>query len=215
MRNANILALGGALTLASAVSAGAADVGRSNSGNFGTPNFTRSVAGTDWSGAYAGVTLGYGAASFGSSATVSAGTGWLGGGYVGYNMQTPSNWVFGLEADALWSGIGGTSGVKSADLDFLSTLRLRTGMSIDRFLVYGTAGLAMARVDLDDNILARSRTHWGASIGAGIETMINRNLTGRVEYDYVGLGGGSFALNTNYSTAPSATMLKAGLGVKF
>jgi outer membrane immunogenic protein len=62
----------------------------------------------------------------------------IGGVHIGYNWQRPDSlFVFGVEGD-----------LDFADrLDFLATLRARLGIGLDRFLIYGTAGVAFASFD--------------------------------------------------------------------
>jgi outer membrane immunogenic protein len=59
---------------------------------------------------------------------------------------------------------------------------------MDRFLVYGTGGLAYGRGDLAMGGLKNEQTHLGWTIGAGFEAMIAPNITARLEYLYADLG---------------------------
>jgi outer membrane immunogenic protein len=59
---------------------------------------------------------------------------------------------------------------------------------MDRYLVYGTAGLAYGRGDVAAGGLSNEQTHLGWTIGAGVEVMIAPNITARLEYLYADLG---------------------------
>jgi outer membrane immunogenic protein len=89
--------------------------------------------------------------------------GFTGGGQIGYNYQIGS-FVIGAEADIQWADTGnnqsvvfvpapGFSGVflpgdfSSNAPDWFGTLRARLGFAVDRFLIYGTAGLAYTEDD--------------------------------------------------------------------
>lgn len=162
-----------------------------------------------WTGPYAGLLAGYGWANFNDGGTT--GAGWLAGGYVGYNVQGPSNWVYGLEADAMWSGIAG-SNLNSDRINYLATLRPRIGYAFGDFLLYGTGGLAVGGVTTN-NGGAASATHVGWTAGAGIEAALTSNLVGRVEYNYVDLGSKTYS--NGVTAAPTASIVKAGIGFKF
>src|SRR3954463_5026811 len=71
----------------------------------------------NWTGFYAGLNAGYGwgrqTTTFGGIAAGSISEradGFIGGGQIGYNWQTPANWVFGVEADIQGSGMKRTTG---------------------------------------------------------------------------------------------------------
>ena len=89
----------------------------------------------------------------------------------------------------------------TAEMYWLATTRLRAGVAFDRFLVYGTGGLAFAHIDLDGrfrrdfdvdldngfheesgNRDGEIETGW--TIGAGVEAAFTDNLTARLGYLY-------------------------------
>lgn len=92
----------------------------------------------------------------------------IGGGHVGFNWQSPSNWVFGVEGDANFSD----------DFDYLASVRGRLGYAFGRTLVYGTGGAAFAGFNdfIDDE------TGWVA--GGGFETKVRDNMSLGVEALY-------------------------------
>lgn len=163
-----------------------------------------------WAGPYAGVLAGYGWADFHDGAGTT-GNGWLAGGYLGYNWQFDP-WVTGLEVDAMWSGISGSSGGVSDRLNYLTTVRGRLGVAYDNFLIYGTGGFAMAGGRTNNGSTATA-THTGWVIGAGVEAALTQNVTGRIEYNYVDLNTKTYG--NGVTSSPNAHLVKIGLGVKF
>ena len=142
------------------------------------------------------------------------GSNFLGGLQAGVNAQFGPI-VVGVEGDVSWTKIDGafrstssslggaitTAEGVSTNLDWLATLRGRLGWAFDRFLVYGTGGVAFGGVDGAGDItvtivntgtlsLAASdrRTHVGWAAGAGVEGIITPNITAKVEYLYADLG---------------------------
>lgn len=102
----------------------------------------------------------------------------IGGAHAGFNLQTPSSWVIGVEGDVNFAD----------DIDYLASLRGRLGYAFGRTLLYGTGGVAFAGFDNaafeDDNA-----TGWVA--GGGIETKVRDNLSLGLEalyYDFDDVG---------------------------
>jgi outer membrane immunogenic protein len=170
------------------------------------PNYDQSF---NWTGPYAGLLAGYGWTDFRDGGTT--GSGWLAGGYIGYNIQSPANWVYGIEADAMWSGISGNN-LNTDSIDYLATLRPRIGYAFGDFMLYGTGGLAVAGVTTTSGSTA-SATHVGWTVGGGVEAALTSNIVGRVEYNYVDLGSQSYS--NGVTAAPTASIVKAGIGFKF
>lgn len=92
--------------------------------------------------------------------------------------------IFGLPAS--------TTADFDVDVDYLATLRGRAGVAIDRFMVYGTGGLAFTSVDLDYSVPGATFTttsdddlQVGYAVGGGVEGLITENLTAKLEYLYV------------------------------
>jgi len=142
------------------------------------------VAGYDWSGFYAGVNFGYGwhdpKNTIGGDVDDGAGagvvnalfnvdsitnavypvngrtSGALGGLQAGFNWQSASRWLVGIETDLQLSGVRGGSSIADPPpglvlfalstnrrLDWFGTLRGRFGVAVaDQLLLYGTGGLA-------------------------------------------------------------------------
>lgn len=164
-----------------------------------------------WTGFYAGLDLGWlsnqasadellwTGVGLNTSTTVN---GIIGGGHLGYNWQY-QQLVLGVETDV--SGVGGSRTVSfgiyavpdtfSSRINWLSTFRGRLGVAFDEWLVYGTAGWAVAGVhntrngNFDGNfVVDNSKTKSGFVWGGGVERMFAPNWTGRLEAFAVDLG---------------------------
>jgi outer membrane immunogenic protein len=152
-----------------------------------------------WQGFYVGLNAGYG---FGRSSwtdtvtQVSTGkfnvTGAMAGGTVGYNLQF-GGWILGIEADAGWSNIKGSTatnciGPCETSNEWLGTARGRIGYAFDRFLPYVTGGAAFGGIKATVAGLGFSDTAVGWAGGGGLEYAFGDRWTAKVEYLYVDLG---------------------------
>ena len=123
------------------------------------------ASGMDWSGAYAGVQLGY--ADIDSNGAGLDGDGMLGGIHAGYRWDM-GNFIAGAEVD--WDSADVDLGNPVAGtLDDVARLKLIAGTEFGRSLIYGTVGVAhanatVAGVDLSDN---------GWFLGAGLDYAVN------------------------------------------
>ncbi|HJT31946.1 MAG TPA: outer membrane beta-barrel protein [Pirellulales bacterium] len=121
----------------------------------------------NWSGFYFGLNGGYG---FGSSkwstGTLSTGTfdtsGGLIGPTIGANFQT-GQFVFGVEGDLDWVTLSGRTSSAPCPTtcqttnNYVATARGRVGWAFDRFLVFGTGGVAFSDIKGNVTGVARSR----------------------------------------------------------
>ena len=156
--------------------------------------------------------------------------GFIGGIQGGYNWQT-GRFLLGIEADFQGSaqkgdvtvcsiagcGAGSAIGIASHSLKWFGTVRPRVGfLATERWLVYGTGGLAYGRFDSDyvsgvgTSIVAAStsKTRTGWTAGAGSEVKIDKNWSVKFEYIYMDLGRsganlGSGASNTTITVTPT------------
>jgi outer membrane immunogenic protein len=155
-------------------------------------------------------------------------SGAVGGVHAGYNFQSGQA-VFGVEADLELTGIdskvdlAGSAGFtgyglnSTTSVDFQGSLRGRVGFALfERMMLYGTAGLAFAGLEnkyaatlppgnvfgvpAGTTIATFSDTHWGWTVGAGVEYALMSNWTARFEYRYA-----NFSAYEN-----AATLLAAG-----
>jgi outer membrane immunogenic protein len=121
----------------------------------------------DWSGCYLGAE---GGGSRGRSQQIAAAGAFAGlpitggfdlnGGLAGFtfgcNLQY-NNFVFGIEDDVFWTNLHGSAGdqppfnttaTNQISESWVNTVRPRVGYAFDRFMVYGTAGVALARTQV-------------------------------------------------------------------
>ena len=180
-------------------------------------------------------------------------TGFVGGGQIGYNWQVAPSWIVGGEADFNAFALKDTFNANLAtpiagpqithtnvESNWLFTFRGRAGYAFDRWLVYGTGGLAVANVNFEqsnpypafplsssDNFSA-STTRTGWTAGAGVEYIFVHNWSLKAEYLYVDLGSISgTSSTTGYANVAAlvththqtddfrANIVRVGLNYKF
>jgi opacity protein-like surface antigen len=85
---------------------------------------------------------------------------------------------------------------------WLSTYRGRLGYAQQNWMVYATAGGALARVENNfagpPGQLSEKHWHWGWTVGGGVEMRLTPDWSAKVEYLYVGLQDKSY-----FSPAPN------------
>ena len=166
----------------------------------------------NWTGFYVGAHGGY---AWGSGAGVSP-DGFVGGVQAGYNYQVSPNGVLGLETDISATSIDGKSSALKYGIDYLGTIRVRAGYSIDRVLLYATGGAAYGRGDLNIAGLSNTQFHWGWTLGGGVEAMVTPNVSARLEYLYVDLAKETYQsvggpMNVGYTSG----IVRGGLNYRF
>lgn len=177
----------------------------------------------DWSGAYAGALIGGAWSQFDTAYGVGSrsidANGFNFGVLGGINTQM-NNFVFGVEIDAALSTLDDSAVIAgtpvTATNDWVSTLRGRAGVTFDRYLVYGTAGLAAGNVEISS--FAGSESNWelGWTIGAGIEAALSDNFTARAEYLYTDLGEATgTAGGIPFSSEFTSHGIRAGVTYRF
>jgi outer membrane immunogenic protein len=163
-----------------------------------------------WTGFYVGADVGYGWGKSTGSLTTNVfssavpyniqPSGVLGGGFVGANYQI-NQFVLGVEAD--WQAadlrdrvdnLPGAYTVFSKVRDY-GSVRGRLGIAFDRFLIFGTGGVAWGSwttsfagtnaPTFDTNNVSG---HAGWTAGAGLEYAFTDNWIGKAEYRYTDLG---------------------------
>jgi outer membrane immunogenic protein len=181
-----------------------------------TPQAYSPAPAYSWTGPYVGGILGYGWGTGTSPTGNITADDWLGGLYAGYNFQADQNWVAGVEGDVLFNGMAGTNaGGFGVDNPWDATLRLRAGYAYDRFLFYGTGGLAVGAVTASETGFSQSATHVGWTLGAGIEAAVTSNVTARAEYRYTDLGSQATGNPNGNSVGFTSNALLLGVGMKF
>lgn len=203
----------------------------------------------NWNGCYVGGQVGYGwgndrdnetalasgAPSPYSPATSAMPNGFLGGGYGGCNWQPwASHFVFGVEADAEWGNVRGSTnfGNTGTPADYYQSqigaqaaIRGRIGYTFDRLLLYVAGGVAFADVNEHDVLAGagltddNSTTAAGWTVGLGADYAFTPNWIGRVEYRYSDFGTFSYTPITfpayveNHRLTENAVL--TGLAYKF
>ena len=149
-----------------------------------------------------------------------------GGLHVGYNEALSSRLVLGADADiafpgffedgAVSSGIQAQGSTVSEKIDYVSTLRGRLGYAVDRWLIYGTGGLALSQARFIDSSASINdqdkivRPGW--VLGAGAEFAFAPGWTARVEYlyDQLGQAGVTFPSGTGVRLMSDVHTLRLG-----
>jgi outer membrane immunogenic protein len=191
----------------------------------------------NWTGFYMGANLGghflrdeIGTTSFGfvGSGVVDASTGTslspngvIAGLQIGYNWHVGRMFV-GLEFDANWlSGSASRSlsfgpplnpadaMTNASKAQFLTTVRPRVGVVLDRWLIYATGGLAVETFITNDTFtftgatnltgIDKRSTRTGETVGLGVEYAVLDSWTLKAEYLYLNYGGAD-------TTIPSASI---------
>ena len=172
---------------------------------------------TTWTGSYVGVS---GGGAWGSAVVRNDTTGVdqtphvdLSGGIIGitsgFNVQN-GNVVLGYEGDTSVTGKKGTAFEFPPNAAFsnevkehwLSTFRGRLGYAQNNWLVYATAGGALANIENTvtgpAGAISEKHWHWGWTAGVGAEVKFTPDWSAKVEYLYVGLQDKSY-----FNPAPS------------
>ena len=160
----------------------------------------------NWTGFYVGADAGYGWGQ--SHESTDFGKWNVNGGvfgvHGGYNHQFQS-FVVGFEADAMMGTVKGTSddiffaGKTSSmrsKMDWAGTVRVRAGVPIENFLIYGTGGVAFGdwtnRLTIsgfgDVDKFKDTKFHVGWTAGVGGEYAFSPQFSARVEYLYMDFG---------------------------
>jgi outer membrane immunogenic protein len=194
----------------------------------------------DWSGFYVG---GFGGYGFGNqninNSTGPAGFadftanfeshGPMAGGEIGYNWMVTRDIMFGLEGDGAWTNIRGNDnfalGWDDANhLKWVGSLRVRSGFTVDRLLMFFTGGWAVGDIDHTNTnpgfgVDTFSAHRSGLTAGGGIAYAITNNLIGKIEYRYYDLGTYHRDAPTNgalpYTVANTYSTVLLGLDFKF
>lgn len=184
------------------------------------------VSAYDWSGGYVGIVGGYAWGDLAlddfAFADGGDGEGWLLGIEAGANWQMDA-FVLGIEGDIAWTDISGDyvgvgPFIGDFELSWLGTLTARAGVAADKALFYVEAGAAFGElhttVDAPGGPYDESAWSLGWTAGAGVEFALADEITAKVEYNYVDIGGfASDLFNSDYGI--TAHVVKAGLNFQF
>jgi outer membrane immunogenic protein len=131
------------------------------------------------------------------------GSGWLGGGYAGFNYQI-NQFVVGIDGDYSWANLtAGTSdigptgftNISKDTVKWIATVTGRLGYAVNNWMFFGKAGWAwagfsgssatfnVAGTNTNNNTNAESRNGW--TLGTGLEWGFAPHWSTKIEYDYV------------------------------
>ncbi len=175
-------------------------------------------------GAYAGITIGYGAGAFEAEGINLGADGVLAGGYVGYGkIVMPGGVYLGIEADAMLKDLSGSSDVLGINVkgsgDYLASIRGRVGYAVGPALLYATAGPALTtmRLSATDGIdsVADSKRVFGVVGGLGIDAQITPTMTLRLEGLHYWFPDRTLNLDgADVKTGQQETVVRAGISFK-
>jgi len=133
----------------------------------------------NWTGAYAGATLGFGRATWDTATGTGRATGGAAALHGGYNMDM-GNWVAGADV-SIAPGFNQTVG--NREVNWAATARLRAGPKFGdegRLWGFGTLGATHVRHDAVGGGDVRSNNGWVAGVGISHLMQNNVILTGEV-----------------------------------
>lgn len=211
MHNFTRILIASAITLSAASFARAADVIDEIPS---APEAVEAMPSGNWEGAYVGgkLTHQWGKTKNGEDFDA---TGFGGGVYTGYNKQD-GNIVYGVEADANYSGINRSYSGVEAKQGINGSLRARVGYDLNPAMVYATGGLAATNMEVTDKTSDSNKTLLGATIGAGVETKITESITARTEYRFTNYQTQTFNLDSGATDRGlQEHQVNVGLGFKF
>ncbi len=134
--------------------------------------------------------------------------------YGGYNMQS-GQMVYGGEADIGYSGNDNASGGVTTEQGVNGSVRGRLGLDTGPALVYGTAGVAAARLSAKAGGATDTRNALGLTAGAGVETMVTDTISVRGEYRYTDYQDKNFNVGGGATRGYDEHSIKLGVGMKF
>jgi outer membrane immunogenic protein len=165
-----------------------------------------------WGGVYGGVVTGYG---WGDAVGADTDGGVIGG-TAGYNWQQQSI-VLGAEGDISYMGVGSSGAAGKFSHNWMGTGRLRAGFAFDRFLVYGTGGVAYSTADLKlAGVGSDNEVHFGWTMGLGMEAAITDRISAKVDYLYTNLDSKTYSVGIGGTRVdPDVNTLRAGINYRF
>jgi outer membrane immunogenic protein len=164
-----------------------------------------SPASYDWSGYYIGV---QGGGGWGESeiyapfddVTIDVDIeGGFAGGHTGALWQFDT-FVVGAEAEANASWIDGETefaplNLFNSEIEWFGSLSGKLGFALDRFLIYGTGGLAFGEIQTGQTAASsftESQTYFGWTAGAGIDYAVTDQIILGLQYRYYDFGEEDF-----------------------
>ena len=185
---------------------------------------------TAWEGTHFGGHLGWDDNSYDANSNSGASAlttnlgdkdGFAGGLLYGASIQS-NNWVLGTDSVLTFGELDSSAATTAAGLTFSAETnyqtetRARVGyLALPDILIYGTAGIAFADVDVKGNALADGgddKTFFGYTYGGGVEMMFSERWFARVEYvhsefddaNFAAIGGGSHEVDLDSDAVRTA-----------
>ncbi|MEP7173571.1 MAG: outer membrane protein [Aestuariivirga sp.] len=166
------------------------------------------------------------------------GSGFMGGGQIGYNSQFDNNVVLGVEADFSFGNVHdkivddignldlSTEDYVKSKSDMAGSVRARLGYAMDAVLIYATGGLAWTNAkvssrDYDDatnttfSDISDSANMWGWTVGAGAEFMLTEKLSAKAEYLYTDFGSTTFFEGDLWESEADTTSQSVRFGLNY
>jgi outer membrane immunogenic protein len=180
--------------------------------NYNSPIYSPAPQVSNWQGLYVGGHVGY---RFGSVANSGFDpSGFSGGLSLGYDWQN-QDLVIGAVTDLNLSGAKDRVAGARFDERWFGTTRARIGYSFGNVLPYLTAGIAYGGLRLNDGLGGvEGKTHFGWTVGAGMEVRLTGNWSATAEYLYIDLGERAYAL-TGQRHDYDASLVKLGVNYRF
>lgn len=194
----------------------------------------------NWTGFYAGVNVGYDWTTLDGTATLAAISdsgsttlnGIIGGGQIGYNWQTSSNIVLGIEGDIQASGQNKTESRNylgfvysgTYKVTYFGTIRGRLGYAMDRWMPYVTAGIGYGEATANATLaglrsFSVSPSHALWVVGGGVEAALVGNWTAKLEYLRLGTNVthtfSTIAGTLTVTDTVKADIVRVGLNYRF
>jgi len=158
----------------------------------------------------------------------------LAGGALGANWQF-GNVVYGLEIDGSWTFVRGNAvsdrsnsgAIPSAtnqffDLEALVTGTGRVGYAMGPWLAYAKGGVAWAEMQTKTQFQVEPTTYnrslFGAVAGVGIEVAFLRNVSAKLEYNFIYLPTDHLVWESQFTTSSIdhfIQVVKGGINVRF
>jgi outer membrane immunogenic protein len=174
--------------LAAALSLGAA--GYANAADYTEPYVEPGPTCGNWSGLYVGAHAGY----LWGKADVDP-DGFIGGALLGGNFQADCL-VFGLEGDIGFGDVDGSDDVDDidveADLKYNGHIRARLGYSLGDVMPFIAGGLSVAKIEVETDFGDDKNTHWGWTLGGGLDWAVSEQFIIRAEYLYDDYGSKTY-----------------------
>lgn len=176
--------------------------------------YNEAAAVKNWSGAYAGVSLGYAKGKATAPGNTFKTKGFNGNAYGGYNWQQDTI-VYGGEVDLGLSRDKGSNAGVAFKNGLNGAARARLGADFGPVLAYGAAGVAFTRGTVAAGAASDTQTHIGWTAGVGAEAKVTENLIGRLEFRHNNYGSKTYAIGAGTPAKLSENEIRLGMGVKF